>query len=512
MKTIAGLILFSLFLSRAEASIINAASTSQADVSSAINSAANGDTVVIPAGTSTWTTGISVSAKAIKIQGAGSGRIIGRTLASTTVGTGSKTFTTQSGLAISNGQTLRVVRRIIQTNGESDVSGTFMEGTVTSYSGTTLVLNVTSTGGSGTYAAWYIATKPLTTISYTTASGAAFTITPTTGNVELSGIKFVGPPAGGYALLLNDAFPSEILIHDCWFKSTTAHTVLIRAATNSVVIYQCSFDSPFSVVEAIMFKWETVAGATSWLTADTLGTHDTNGNKNFYVEDCDLHYFLNATNFDSNSRVVFRHCTLDNAGLGSHGADTSPYGARHWEVYNNTFILEPTTNGIVLNVNYWFFIRGGTGVITDNVMPQIVSQDWGHKNAVHMIVENIRRGGVPGPYPIGPYPCWTTYPCPHSPGRGNSGSSGTMLAGDFSDPIRIWNNIGPVDSSDVAVAQYEPDECGNAELASKFTQINRDYYFSADATVARSGYTKYTYPHPLRGGSPLPPQNLHTLP
>jgi hypothetical protein len=262
-----------------------------------------------------------------------------------------------------------------------------------------------------------------------------------------------------------------------------------------------------------MFKWETVAGATSWTTVDTLGNRDSNGNRNFYVEDCDFHYFLNTTNFDSNSRVVFRHCTMDNAGLGTHGGDTSPYGTRHWEVYDNTFILEPTTNGVVLNVNYWLFIRGGTGIVTDNVMPQISSQDWGHKNAVHMIVENIRRGGVPGPYPIGPYPCWPTYPCPHSPGRGNNGSSGTMLAGDFTDPIRIWHNVGPVDGSDVAVAQYEPDECGAGRLANTFTQINRDYFFSVDSTAARAGYVKFTYPHPLRGGgAPLPPQNLRTMP
>jgi hypothetical protein len=94
-----------------------------------------------------------------------------------------------------------------------------------------------------------------------------------------------------------------------------------------------------------------------------------------------------------------------------------------------------------------------------------------------------------------------------------------MLAGDFTDPIRIWNNTGPVDSSDVAVAQYEPDECGNGELAATFTQINRDYFFSTDSTAAKPGYVKYTYPHPLRSSpspsQPIPsatssdPHNLH---
>ena len=450
--------------------------------------------MVIPAGASTWTTGISVSGKAIKIQGTGSGRIIGRTLTPNSVGTGSKTFTTQSGLSITGGQTLRIVRRTIQTDGSSDVSGTFMMGTVTSYSGTTLVMNITSTGGSGRYAAWYIATEPLTTINYTTTSGAAFSITPTTGNVELSGIKFICPGPGGYGMLLYDASPLETLIHDCWFK-VKPNSPAIRTETNSVVIYQCSFDSPFSAVEAIMMKWETwhiTTGNLSWTTVDTLGNRDSNGNKNFYVEDCDFHYFLNSMNFDSNSRVVVRHCTFDNAGIGSHGADTSPYGTRHWEIYDNTFILEPTTNGVVLNVNYWFLDRGGTGVVTDNVMPRIISQDWGHKGSVTMVVENIRRNG-------GPYACWTTYPAPRSAGQGYNGTS------CFTDPIRIWNNTGPVDSSDVAVGQYEPDECGNGELAATFTQINRDYFFSTDSTAAIPGYVKFAYPHPARGGSRPPP-------
>ena len=67
---------------------------------------------------------------------------------SLTIGTGSTTFTTQSGLAYTAGA-------IIQATDSANVAN-YMYGTVTSYSGTTLVVNVTAVGGSGTFATWNI--------------------------------------------------------------------------------------------------------------------------------------------------------------------------------------------------------------------------------------------------------------------------------------------------------------------------------------------------------------------
>ena len=49
-----------------------AASASRADVVAAIQRATDGDTVTIPAGTATWTTGVNTG-KAITLQGAGVG-------------------------------------------------------------------------------------------------------------------------------------------------------------------------------------------------------------------------------------------------------------------------------------------------------------------------------------------------------------------------------------------------------------------------------------------------------
>lgn len=65
-----------------------------------------------------------------------------------TITTGSKTFTTQSGLAYLPGIRVRVASTASPLN--------FMEGQVTSYSGTTLIMNVDLTNGGGTPTSWNI--------------------------------------------------------------------------------------------------------------------------------------------------------------------------------------------------------------------------------------------------------------------------------------------------------------------------------------------------------------------
>lgn len=80
------------------------------------------------------------------------GRLISTTGTSTTsntVGTGDKTFTTQSGLGYVTGMPVNVVNTANPAN--------YMSGFVKSYSSTTLVVTVITTGGSGTLTAWSIA-------------------------------------------------------------------------------------------------------------------------------------------------------------------------------------------------------------------------------------------------------------------------------------------------------------------------------------------------------------------
>lgn len=64
------------------------------------------------------------------------------------IGTGSKTFTTQSGKAFVVGQFIIAANTTTPSN--------YMIGQITSYSTTTLILNVVKIGGSGTIANWTI--------------------------------------------------------------------------------------------------------------------------------------------------------------------------------------------------------------------------------------------------------------------------------------------------------------------------------------------------------------------
>src|SRR6202035_2434456 len=75
MPLVAGVLLTVLSQIQAGAATIFPADASFPSVQTAVNSALDGDTVVIPAGTATWSSTLTIS-KAITLQGAGVGQTI----------------------------------------------------------------------------------------------------------------------------------------------------------------------------------------------------------------------------------------------------------------------------------------------------------------------------------------------------------------------------------------------------------------------------------------------------
>lgn len=141
----------------ASTSATNAATSATNAASSATSASTSASTATTEAGTATTqagnaaTSATAAAGSATAAAASAASLAAGITATSTTsllIATGAQTFTTQSGKLFINGQIL-----IIASNANS---ANYMHGAVTSYTGTSLVMSITDTGGSGTFADWNI--------------------------------------------------------------------------------------------------------------------------------------------------------------------------------------------------------------------------------------------------------------------------------------------------------------------------------------------------------------------
>lgn len=380
------------------AATINASSCSQTHVSDAISSAANGDTVLVPAGTCSWS-GLSIS-KPLHLKGAGVGK--------TNITISGNTVTKQSGGII------RV----------SDF--TFSK----------------SGGGTGS---------------------KGFTVTGSWKNAQP-------------VVFQNNAFT---ISNSGLFHLNVAGGVII-AGNSFTADWDDSFIQPKDSNDS----------ERSWASADTLGTRDTNGILNHYIEN---NTFYGGTNqgidCDDSARCVYRYNTLTYSSFNTHGLDTSPQGVRHFEVYNNKFLHLGGTSQIA-NQSWAIWIRGGTGVIFNNQVADLAGSYWGNKAELKLSIrgaEDVRPQGV----------CSNVkYPVPRQLGQSHNGST------YVTDPIYIWGNTGTL-AIDAGWNWGNP--CGLS--FSNFFQWGRD---AVNTGSAKPGYAAYPYPHPLTqsGSTPPPPASL----
>jgi hypothetical protein len=342
-------------------------------------------------------------------------------------------------------------------------------------------------------------------------SGALSISFTASGTIEVSGINFSeGSFTPDYHGLVNiDGASNEqpankgtLLFHDCTFTVNQKGEDCILERTNGGIFYNLTFFSGYQHNAAIYFKdaLEDTHVGDPWQSLSTMGTADTTGLANSYVEDCTFNgLFLQAIDIDDNARVVVRHNTFNDSAIGSDGQETAPWGLRHFEVYNNTFVFHTSGGPYPLNLNYWFEVGGGTGVIWGNVMPDIASQQWGAKESISLADLNIQRGSNN----VG---CQTHYPSARQVGQtwvdGGSGYSyqGAAIDGTGygTDPLYIWNNTGGSNAQNPGLNDY-PDNCGNGLKVADFIKPGRDYMLAI-----KPGYTPYPYPHPLRNGQPTP--------
>jgi hypothetical protein len=327
------------------------------------------------------------------------------------------------------------------------------------------------------------------------------------GIIDISNLYFTSVVTGTYYHLTvgdpNPPYGKPVLLHDCTFVSNPSGVLYaVTWYSNGGVIYNCHFHSGGAYTCGV----QTYSRNADWMQPDTFGIHDTTGTKNTYIEDCDFHNAWGAcANFDDNSRVVFRHNLVDNCNVTDHGQETSPYGVRQQEIYDNIFIYSgsgnlPAVDGggrYPINLQNWIFLRGGAALIYNNVMPPIP-----YKGTVSMAVFSITRScQIPPPSRVAGRPNW---PAARQVGQGWSGAPGSYFynyypadgSGYITDPIYLWNNTdgqGKQLANYVSLDEY-PDEVNSHQVVGDYVHLNRDYYYGA-----KPNYMPYTYPHPLRG-------------
>jgi hypothetical protein len=351
------------------------------------------------------------------------------------------------------------------------------------------------------------------------ASGAMISATASAaGHINIYWLNIVQISANGggqgFALVTDRAQPTNftVLVHDCTFSQGSIYGYMVQCQDNGIIFWNDTFigDGPndTNALGGISLVCDKYNYTSSWNTPDTYGVQDTKGLANTYIENCTFYDGATA-NIDDNSRVVARYTTFSNTGLTSHGQETSIYGAREWEIYNNTFIYStsgtgPSGNTYPMNTQNWFLGRGGSGVIFNNAMDDI---PYG-RNGINLTVFSINRADS--------IPCQTAYPAARQTGQGWSASSNVPYGnpvvsqdgtGAVTEGVYIWGNIGSetTDPNYVGLDQYSPDDCGNGELVTNFLKAGRDYFVG----TAKANYSPYLYPHPLHttfavtGGSPV---------
>jgi hypothetical protein len=511
-------------------------SCATADVQTEINnSSTTGDTIIIPpcpAGVA-WTTGVNLNGKAITITGAGSGRIIAINTASLTIALSPLSITIQSARADGTyplgpgvGQILRVFQVATRQN--------WMQGTVTSFNSSTGALSMNITSTSGTTASlqqhhWGISTVPQTVISNNSTAAPMFSVKENIStSVSLGGIKFLQGTtvqAGAYDVGINNTVGGKAtLIHDCWMEAG-AGSGQIEALTNRGVVWNCSFDAtPFAqggTVNStlnVLLPPSSALSMSSWTSPSLWGAQDTTGQGNFYFETNDVHAYLVSAGTDDGGRLNYRYNFNDNAGFAVHGADSSPGGNRYFDYNNNLGIFGGYSDGhSTLNMQNWILIRGGSMLVHDNALPDLVSGDGGQKGNIIMAVWNLQ-------WNINANHCWGSgfvtpgqyWPVPRQIGRGYTTGTSTAnyppdgvnnsttdttgyFVGDL-DPVYIWNNSGAVgpnggNSFSLSDGLNIGSNCpAGYDSVVNYAVQNRDFYI-----LPKPGYVPYTYPHPLTG-------------
>ena len=246
-----------------------------------------------------------------------------------------------------------------------------------------------------------------------------------------------------------------------------------------------------------------------WEAPTNLGTDQA-----FYIEDST--YIGNgvggagATDATKGGQIVFRHNTVINSNLGSHGTEGQRYrGVRKFEFYQNS--LSCTISLMARAV----LLRGGTGVIWGNTFAgndathtgyvDAISTDeyrvwdpgqwvpWGHCDGTSPWDENSQGNGYAALDQVGRGMCLDQI---RNDPPVNQRTGNAAWPRNQSEPVYVWSNTW----------HQVPNNPGFLIVNNQsIVQTGRDIIDNGN--TPKPGYTPYTYPHPLvtgGGGTPTP--------
>jgi hypothetical protein len=312
---------------------------------------------------------------------------------------------------------------------------------------------------------------------------------------RLSGFRFSGTDPHVYVGGSTSAKP--FIIDNNYMRADVSGQAVYISVNGGVFHHNDVMATSFTSADVFI-----VHTGEDWSQQPTFGTDDTTGERNTYFED---NTYTNLTEVsldgDVGARVVVRNNTYVDSSIVFHGgapSDSSPNGGvRQFEVYGNTFKRVSNAGAI----NKWIWVRGGTGVIANNLMAKADSPDgYSYPNKAEIRLSLACPSGYPVQYQVGQ----SSQAPQSSPSRpllifGNSGAA-------ISD-----SNFITVNSSDTAGGS-----CGSP---ASYIQQGRDYVLSNSW-----GWKPYAYPHPLASGGSTtggggsvgggtaglpPPTNLH---
>lgn len=302
------------------------------------------------------------------------------------------------------------------------------------------------------------------TITNNLSSGALVTLASgNTYHARVTGIRFNEGTGSANHILMTGSGSKIPVVDDCFIENksrfgTSYLIACLSCQSLGGLVFNTRFVGTFDVNQVggtCVFVGRSSRG---WPTASTMGALDTGGNVNVYFEDCTA---LNAgllPDCDNWGRFVWRYGTYDGTWGTTHGctSDGVGGGGRHVEYYNNTFVVNTANRNLA---SRYFWMRAGSGVFTDN---NVSASNVGYNNNAQLTTG---------------YECGTpSYPALRQVGQGHNGSSYEL------DPVYVWNQTGN--------AAYTASGSGS------LIQVGRDIIVNDGA---KPGYSKYTYPHPVRG-------------